>query len=182
MSLLPHHWCHEVSNLGKALMRRLLFGHAKNSNAASDILSRIENIQNELHQLSKTESQIRIENLLLEEYRQLSNTASLVRTEISNTLYFYLIGVTILVAGVVGLLNLYFQFRNVLLFTPYLIEFFLAATFIFLGIVSLSFFQRFRQLIREQFQCIIAVSDLKDFFSEKLEAEGINKELLTILY
>lgn len=161
-------------------MRERIFSLLKNLTPEPDNSSKIEDILNELHQLRSTASQVRAESILLEELRQLNNSASQVRNEISNTLYFYLIGITIITAGVIGLLSLYFQYREKPSISLHSIEFFIMGTLIFSGIVSVMFIQRLQQLTREQSQYFEAIDALKTFFSERLEIQGINKRLFNI--
>jgi hypothetical protein len=78
---------------------------------------------------------------------------------------------------VIGLLSLYFQYREKPSFSLHTIEFFIMGTLIFSGIVSVMFIQRLLQLTREQSQYFEAINALKIFFSERLEIQGINKRL-----
>ena len=166
-------------------MRWRFFSHLKNLNAEPVISSKPEEILHELRQLNIMVSQARAESILLEEFRQLNGSISQVRNEISNTLYFYLIGITIITAGVVGLLSLYFQYKAKPSYSLYTIEVFIMGTLIFSGIVSLMFIQRLLQLTREQSEYFKANDALKVFFSERLQAQGFSKELffsVNVLY
>lgn len=160
-------------------MRLRFFSHRKNLNAEPGFSSKVEDILHELRQTNIIASQVRAESILLEEFRQLNSNISQVRCEISNTLYFYLIGITIITAGVVGLLTLYFQYKAKPSYSLYTIEIFIMGTLIFSGIVSLLFIQRLLELTREQSECFKAIAALKIFFSERLQVQGFSKELLT---
>src|SRR6266568_2729626 len=161
-------------------MRWKLFNRFRNFTAEPDVSSSVKDVLRELSQLNRIASQFREDSILLEELRQLSNTASQVRSEISNTLYFFLIGVTIISAGIVGLSSLYFQYKGKPSFSLYTIEIFIMGTLVFSGIVSTMFIQRLLQLTKEQAQYNKAIDALKAFFSERLERQGINKELINI--
>lgn len=161
-------------------MRWRLFNYFRSSTVEQDVSCNGQDIQQELNQLNRRVLEIREDSILLEELRQLNNSVSQIRSEISNTLYFYLIGMTIITATIVGLVTLYLQYKGKPSFSLYSIEFCIIGSLMFSGVVGVLFIQRISHLTQEKYEFIKAIRAVKAFLLERLEGQGFNCDLLNV--